>query len=269
MEVEVRTLMVWNPLLYFELDGYLVPSFAGGVDNTVLNTGSGGDTIGSDDIGGIKFQRVKIIEGADGVNDGDISSANPLPVDVTDSATRDLGTVDIAAPLPAGTNNIGDVDVLTLPAIPAGTNNIGDVDVASGPTGASALQAQGAAAHDAVAAGNPVQMGTVASLDEPTAVADGDAVRLWADQLGRLVILQGHGDPEPPVTANGSASGVTVIAAPGAGVSLYIMKGSVHSSAAAEQLVSLRDGAAGTIRWTANLAADGGGSLFDFGSRIN
>lgn len=31
--------------------------------------------------------------------------------------------------LPAGTNNIGDVDVLTLPALPAGTNNIGDVDV--------------------------------------------------------------------------------------------------------------------------------------------
>lgn len=35
----------------------------------------------------------------------------------------------ITAPLPAGTNNIGDVDVLSLPSIPAGTNNIGDVDV--------------------------------------------------------------------------------------------------------------------------------------------
>jgi len=42
-----------------------------------------------------------------------------------------------SASLPAGTNNIGDVDVLTLPAgtvagsasLPAGTNNIGDVDV--------------------------------------------------------------------------------------------------------------------------------------------
>jgi hypothetical protein len=31
--------------------------------------------------------------------------------------------------------------------------------------------------------------------------------------------------------------------------------------------VSLQDGAAGTIRWTAELAAEGGGSLFDFGSR--
>ena len=50
--------------------------------------------------------------------------------------------VDVVAALPAGTNNIGDVDVLTIAAgdnnignvdlasaIPAGTNNIGDVDV--------------------------------------------------------------------------------------------------------------------------------------------
>ena len=44
---------------------------------------------------------------------------------------NDSGTVAGAASLPAGTNNIGDVDVLTLPALPAGTNNIGDVDIAS------------------------------------------------------------------------------------------------------------------------------------------
>lgn len=39
--------------------------------------------------------------------------------------------VDIVGALPAGTNNIGDVDVLTLPALSAGNNNIGDVDIAS------------------------------------------------------------------------------------------------------------------------------------------
>jgi hypothetical protein len=32
--------------------------------------------------------------------------------------------------LPAGTNNIGDVDVLSLPALPAGTNSIGTVVIA-------------------------------------------------------------------------------------------------------------------------------------------
>ena len=49
--------------------------------------------------------------------------------------------VDVVAPLPAGTNNIGGVDVLTLPTISlaASSNNIGDVDIVSSvlPTGAS------------------------------------------------------------------------------------------------------------------------------------
>jgi hypothetical protein len=51
-------------------------------DNTVLPTGVGGDTIASDDIGGIKFQRIKLIYGADGVNSGDVSETNPLPITV-------------------------------------------------------------------------------------------------------------------------------------------------------------------------------------------
>ncbi len=51
-------------------------------------------------------------------------------VEILDNAIAGLEMqVDIVAPLPAGTNNIGDVDVLSLPALPAGTNNIGDVDV--------------------------------------------------------------------------------------------------------------------------------------------
>jgi hypothetical protein len=48
-------------------------------DNTVLNTGSGGDTVASDDIGGVKYQRVKIVIGADGSNDGDVHAGNSLP----------------------------------------------------------------------------------------------------------------------------------------------------------------------------------------------
>lgn len=49
-------------------------------DNTTLNAGSGGDVIAADDIGGVKFQRVKVVHGADGSNDGDVSDANPYPV---------------------------------------------------------------------------------------------------------------------------------------------------------------------------------------------
>ena len=48
-------------------------------ENVTLNPGSGGDTAAADDIGGVKFQRVKLTLGADGANDGDASSSNPVP----------------------------------------------------------------------------------------------------------------------------------------------------------------------------------------------
>lgn len=48
-------------------------------DNTELNTMAGGDTVATDDIAGVKFQRNKITIGADGVNDGDVAKTNPMP----------------------------------------------------------------------------------------------------------------------------------------------------------------------------------------------
>jgi len=61
---------------------------------------------------------------------------NAVTVQATNLDVRDLtfagDKVDASGTvLGAGTNNIGDVDVLTLPSIPAGTNNIGDVDILS------------------------------------------------------------------------------------------------------------------------------------------
>jgi hypothetical protein len=83
-------------------------------DNYGFTEGSG-KTGAANDIGGVLYQRVKVVWGTAG-SATDASASNPLP------------TVQTGA-LPAGTNNIGDVDVLTLPALAAGTNNIGDVDV--------------------------------------------------------------------------------------------------------------------------------------------
>lgn len=70
-------------------------------DNTTLNPGASGDVIASDDISGVKFQRIKIIYGGDGVNSGDVSTANPFPIsDAGGSLTVDDGagslTVDNA-----------------------------------------------------------------------------------------------------------------------------------------------------------------------------
>lgn len=51
-------------------------------DNFTANSGSGGSTFGSDDISSVHYPRIKLIQGADGTNDGDISRTNPMPVDL-------------------------------------------------------------------------------------------------------------------------------------------------------------------------------------------
>lgn len=162
------------------------------------------------------------------------------------------GTFAVQATLQAGTNGIGKLTANS-------GVDIGDVDVTSLP----------GSAHDSPIAGNPVRMAARANANEPTAVsADNDTVDLWADRHGRQVVLTGHANPEAPVTVNATASGdTTVIAAPGASVSLYICKASIHNRAASNRVVSLTDGAGGTTRWKAELAAEGGGSMIDFGSR--
>lgn len=57
-----------------------------------------GDVSAGDDIGGVKYQRIKVTLGADGVNDGDVSSANPLPIAGTqaDGATATGGALIVA-----------------------------------------------------------------------------------------------------------------------------------------------------------------------------
>ncbi len=120
-------------------------------DNTVINVGTGGDTIATDDIGGIKYPRGKITLGADGVDDGDVSSANPLPINVDGNVANDdpdtgnpikIGGKASAATPPAVANldrvdAYFDVNGRLVVAIdlelPAGTNNIGDVDIVSLP----------------------------------------------------------------------------------------------------------------------------------------
>jgi hypothetical protein len=48
-------------------------------DNTTLNAGTGGDVIATDDIGGVKYQRVKVTYGGDGTAQ-DVNQVFPLPV---------------------------------------------------------------------------------------------------------------------------------------------------------------------------------------------
>lgn len=106
-------------------------------DNVSITEGSG-TTIAADEISGAKYQRIKLVHGADGTNDGDVSSVNGLPTQVVAALPAgtnaigklaansgvDIGDVDVTS-IAAGDNNIGNVDIAS--AIPAGTNLIGAV----------------------------------------------------------------------------------------------------------------------------------------------
>ena len=70
------------------------------VDNVTADAGAGGATFAADDIGGIHFPRTKMVIGADGVNDGDVSAANPLPVTGTVAVTNG-GLTELAAAINA------------------------------------------------------------------------------------------------------------------------------------------------------------------------
>lgn len=176
-------------------------------------------------------------------------STGVLSVDDNGGSLTVDGSVSLAAAIPAGTNNIGDVDVLTLPALPAGTNNIGDVDVLSMPTGASAAQVQGTAAHDAAAAQNPVPVaGAAQDMDDtapPNRVsAESDVTRLATDRDGAQFVHP-HGPQIWSYHVNGSSAltDTSVHAAPGAGLSLYVTDIVVSLGAASALNVFFEEGA--------------------------
>ncbi|MEE8382234.1 MAG: hypothetical protein V3R78_10230 [Thermodesulfobacteriota bacterium] len=91
-------------------------------DNTTINSGVGGDVIATDDIGGVKHQRVKVQHGVDG-SATDVSSASPLPV--TDIQIANLVGFEIPA-----------YDYIALTYVAAG-NGAGEVETVVYKTGGS------------------------------------------------------------------------------------------------------------------------------------
>lgn len=140
----------------------------------------------------------------DSVNEGDIGAARMsanrnIYATIRDAAGNERGlnvdasgqiAVTLGAAVPAGTNNIGDVDVAS---IAAGDNNIGNVDIVTMPNvtlaaGTNTNEVVGDVAQDVAVAGNPLLMGGRASTATPTAMsADGDSVYLWTTREGAAV----------------------------------------------------------------------------------
>lgn len=190
-------------------------------NNKQLYPGDAGPpfTAATDEIAGVDFQRVKLTDGTEDsttdIRAGHGTAANALRVELPTDGTgviatvgavtaisnalpagdNNIGNVDIVSmpALPAGNNNIGDVDVASLPALPAGNNNIGDVDVVSlvPGVGATNLGKQEDAVHSS---GDVGVMALAVRQDASSALAgDGDYIPLSVDSSGALRVSGGGG----------------------------------------------------------------------------
>jgi hypothetical protein len=168
-----------------------------------------------------------------------------------------------------------EVEVENTPTVTANAGT-GTFSVQIGAETANRVEVMGDVAHDAAAAGNPVLIGGRANQTEPAAVADADAVYSWMDQQGRTVVVLNfpanvaaddtHGPKSVTITAT---TNTQLLAAPGAGQSIYVTRAKASNTSATKTICNLVEGGTaggtdGTIRDSASLAADGGGYVDRF-----
>lgn len=150
-----------------------------------------------------------------------VSIGATVAVDPTDDPTRDNGKIDIAAfdvELPAGTQNIGDVDIAS---IAAGDNNIGNVDIVTMPNVAQSTAANLKAEVVGASSDNSPNTSTkqptipaVCNTSDPT-YTNTNQVPLSVTTTGRLRCAVGDwlGSTAPTVGSKTSANSIPVVIA--------------------------------------------------------
>lgn len=179
------------------------------------------------------------------------TNAGVAPVDATAGLKVDLGADNdvTVASIAAGDNNIGNVDVVTMPNVTLSANTpVGNV------------------AHDAVDSGAPVKVGGRARSSEITAVASDDRSDFITDLVGKQIVLP-YANPENFVSgaitsAMTGTTSTSLVAAPGAGLRNYIttiIVSNAHATVGTD--IAIQDGSGGTTLLTIPAAAVYGGAV--------
>jgi len=137
-------------------------------DNIPVTPGSG-SIVAADDIGGILHQRVKLVLGADGVNDGDVSSTNPIPVSgsVSVSASALPTGAATAANQTTGNSTLNNIDIKT-PSLVSGrvpVDGSGVTQPVSGPLTDAQLRATAVPTSNSL---EKAATGTITSVSNAT-----------------------------------------------------------------------------------------------------
>jgi hypothetical protein len=188
-----------------------------------------------------------------------LTSLRALHVSLRDSAGSEITTLPVSlasVPSHAVTNS----GTFAVQAAQSGTWNVGTV------TAVTDASVQGKAAHDAAVSGNPLLVGLEARRARMTAVsADGDAVRAAGDRYGRTQTC-GIDLSATPVQATSSGD-TTLVAAPGAGSRLKILRvelSNSHASTALTVGVKTASLASGAVFGKRYLPAAGGAAVLTF-----
>ena len=165
-----------------------------------------------------------------------------LGVENQDQANLTAGDKDYT---PIAVSREGNLIVRMLDSLPAGDNNIGNVDIVSGTVTTLTTLTGGSVAHDGVDAENPHKIG--GRSQEPTAVleevANDDRTDAAFDRQGRLATWMGY--PVQSAIINDSVSGDnTIQAAAGAGLRIAVLGCVIVSDGTTD--VRWEDGAGGT-----------------------
>lgn len=169
-------------------------------DNTRLPLGTeDGDVYASDDIGGVKFQRVKLVLGANNANDGDVSSSNPVPVSGTVTASGPLTDAQLrAAPVEVDASG-ATVDVNIVSGSSSGTEYTeGDTDASI--TGTAILWEDGSDTLRAVSAAKPLPVGDAGgtlSVDDGGASLSVDGPLTDTELRATPIEVDGSGVTQP------------------------------------------------------------------------
>ena len=168
-------------------------------DHVSVSSGSYTAVVASDEIGATQYQRIKLIHGADGVNDGDVATGNPLPVQLRTSGGTEIGAATAFAVFsrviagPKGATAAADVTSRSVDA------DHQALDVYLNSTLSSSIDSivsvsSGNVAHDDVDSGNPIKVGlrALAHGSNPTAVAAADRTDWLANRHGIPWMIAGH-----------------------------------------------------------------------------
>lgn len=196
--------------------------------------------------------------------------------------------------LPAGDNNIGNVDIVTVPAplsvVGGGTEAAAmRVTIASDSTGVLSVDDNGGAltvdgavtasncagdiASDSADSGNPVKVGGKAvNMDGTvpgTAVAEADRANFITDLYGRQLVDTTHPNFWSAIHAFTEATTAhEIVAAPGAGLSLYLTDVILSNGAVAGNMKIIEDTAAAADKIGVLYFAINGGAVINFKTPI-